>query len=112
PEMYTENSVRELPHDRKTPEEAEFGFEEPKIIPKGRISLSQATKLLKSHADNPKKYGANEAALEYNLDIKDSKNIIKYFIPLKVFDAEDKNSYSEFIAGSKTKEEQKELSSS
>lgn len=68
---------QELPQDRKSPDLPEFGFHQPKVIPKGRISLAQATELLGKHATDPAKYGAAEAASEYNIDAADAKNILK-----------------------------------
>ncbi|XP_022703706.1 NADH dehydrogenase [ubiquinone] 1 alpha subcomplex assembly factor 4-like [Varroa jacobsoni] len=88
---------RKLPEARKKPIDPEFGFFEPSYIPKGRISLSKATQLLKKHASDPSKYQASQAASDYNLELKDAQNIIKYFIPMRMLDPDDKESLNKFI---------------
>lgn len=96
-----------LPQDREAPAQTVYGFVEPKMVPKGKLSLSQLIELLKKHTDNPKVYTAASAAKEYHLELRDAELILEYYMPLTLLDPENKKDMAGL--GMKTRKEYLEL---
>uniref|UniRef100_G3MRX3 NADH dehydrogenase [ubiquinone] 1 alpha subcomplex assembly factor 4 n=1 Tax=Amblyomma maculatum TaxID=34609 RepID=G3MRX3_AMBMU len=72
-------SERPLPQSRTTPKQRKFGFFEPSVVPRGKLTLGQATQLLADAQDNPAKFTPQALATQYNLSEQDVRNVIKYF---------------------------------
>lgn len=81
-----------LPQNRHTPVEPEFGFYEPEKIPLGRLSLRQALKIITDHQHEPGKWDAQTVANKYNISIKLSENILQYYKAFEVYIPDQKNS--------------------
>lgn len=75
-----------LPLDRKTPEDFEFGFQEPNLdnLNPGKSTLRQIMKLLTDHQEDPEKWTAKAIADEYKLKEIHVINLLKYFRPFNL----------------------------
>lgn len=78
-----ETSERKLPQIRRSFESAEFGVEEPSVIPEGRYSLREALKFISDHQQNPELWTTTALAKEYKVDEDIIRNILHHF---KTFD--------------------------
>nr|CAD7594196.1 unnamed protein product [Timema genevievae] len=58
---------RPLPLVRGNMEEQEFGFHEPKMVPRGRCSLRQALQFINDHETDPVKWSCGNIASEYHI---------------------------------------------
>lgn len=58
---------KNLPSDRKTVDDFEYGYKEPERVPKGKCSLRQAMDFLSSHHEDPKEWTAKKIANQYEL---------------------------------------------
>lgn len=69
-ESTTTNKRKSLPLSRNTPEDFEYGFQEPKSIHlnPGKITLRQAMQFIVDHQSNPKKHNCVVLAGKYKLD--------------------------------------------
>lgn len=67
---------RPLPQDRSNPQQPEFGFTEPKIVQKGKVTLRQALKFISDHQADPKTWTIDKIADEYLIN-KESIGKIK-----------------------------------
>ena len=63
-----QNPNRPLPLSRSPGEDLEFGFTEPAIIPKGKVTLRQALKFISDHQADPKSWTAEKISSEYLLN--------------------------------------------
>ena len=66
------------------------GFREPKVIPEGKISLTQALDLLAKHYKNPKAYKAEDAAKEFKIELHEAKMFLEFYLPVTVVDTHSK----------------------
>jgi NADH dehydrogenase [ubiquinone] 1 alpha subcomplex assembly factor 4 len=78
------NSSRRLPQDRKSPLDFEFGYEEPKMIPKGKTTMRNVLEILSKHQTEPNVETIEKLAKDYNMDLVDVANIVQYFKPFEV----------------------------
>lgn len=72
-------SARALPQSRTTPQQRKYGFFEPSVVPRGRLTLRQATQMLSDAQTNPAKFTPQALAAQYDLSEKDVHSILKYF---------------------------------
>lgn len=56
--------------DRSQVEDFEYGYKEPEIVPKGKVTLRQVLKFITDHAEDPKKNDINNISKTYNLSEK------------------------------------------
>uniref|UniRef100_T1HXS9 NADH dehydrogenase [ubiquinone] 1 alpha subcomplex assembly factor 4 n=1 Tax=Rhodnius prolixus TaxID=13249 RepID=T1HXS9_RHOPR len=77
-------SVAKLPKSRSRVVDSEFGYQEPEIIPEGKITLKQVMNILVQHQEDGKKYNASYFSSQYKLTEEDAVNLLKYFSPFKV----------------------------
>ncbi|GLH13658.1 Protein NDUFAF4 homolog [Gryllus bimaculatus] len=74
-----------LPQNRQPPNEPEFGFHEPAMIPRGRVTLRQALKFITDHQTDPSKWTAESIADKYNLSPQITGHILQYFHTFEVY---------------------------
>uniref|UniRef100_A0A1E1X4F4 NADH dehydrogenase [ubiquinone] 1 alpha subcomplex assembly factor 4 n=1 Tax=Amblyomma aureolatum TaxID=187763 RepID=A0A1E1X4F4_9ACAR len=72
-------SERPLPQSRTTPEEHKYGFFEPSVVPRGKLTLRQATQLLADARNDPAQFTPQALAAQYSLSEQDVHNMLKYF---------------------------------
>ncbi|KAJ1151511.1 hypothetical protein NDU88_004291 [Pleurodeles waltl] len=53
-------------------------------IPKGKLSIIEALTVLSNHKRQPETWTAEKIAEEYNLELKDTKSLLEFFIPFDV----------------------------
>lgn len=70
---------RALPQSRTTPQQRKYGFFEPSVVPRGRLTLRQATQMLSDAQTEPAKFTPQALAAQYNLNEKDVHSILRYF---------------------------------
>lgn len=80
---------RPLPQSRELIMDPLNALEEPKNIPKGKISFRQLGVILEKSREEPTMHQAEVIAKEYNLDLQDTINLIKYFQKIKMEDLID-----------------------
>ncbi|XP_044147530.1 NADH dehydrogenase [ubiquinone] 1 alpha subcomplex assembly factor 4 [Bufo gargarizans] len=66
-------------------------------VPKGKISIVEALFVLSNHKKSPETWTAEKIAGEYNLDIKDTKDMLEFFTPfdIKIVTPNDKEKIAE-----------------
>ncbi|TMW54315.1 hypothetical protein DOY81_000588 [Sarcophaga bullata] len=79
------NEKQQLPLDRQTPEDFEFGFMEPKRVTIGRCTLRQALKFITDHQTEPENWTSSRIAEEYKMKSELVENILKHFRSLNVY---------------------------
>uniref|UniRef100_A0A023FRN7 NADH dehydrogenase [ubiquinone] 1 alpha subcomplex assembly factor 4 n=1 Tax=Amblyomma cajennense TaxID=34607 RepID=A0A023FRN7_AMBCJ len=72
-------SERPLPQSRTTPELRKYGFFEPSVVPRGKLTLRQATQLLADAQNDPAQFTPQALATQYNLSEQDVHSVLKYF---------------------------------
>ncbi|XP_064622891.1 NADH dehydrogenase [ubiquinone] 1 alpha subcomplex assembly factor 4-like [Lineus longissimus] len=72
-------SARHLPQNRIYAGETESGFEEPNVIPPGKLTVRTLMDVLGKAMVEPKTYTAREIAAEHSLDRQKVENMLKYF---------------------------------
>ncbi|XP_077485582.1 NADH dehydrogenase [ubiquinone] 1 alpha subcomplex assembly factor 4 [Amblyomma americanum] len=72
-------SERPLPQSRTTPEQRKYGFFEPSLVPRGKLTLRQATQLLADAQNDPAQFTPQALAAQYNLSEQDVHSVLKYF---------------------------------
>lgn len=70
---------RALPQVRTTPQQRKFGFFEPSVVPRGRLTLRQATQMLSDAQAEPAKFTPQALAAQYELSEKDVDSVLRYF---------------------------------
>lgn len=70
---------RALPQSRTTPHQRKYGFFEPSVVPRGRLTLRQATQMLSDAQTEPAKFTPQALAAQYNLNEKDVHSMLRYF---------------------------------
>jgi hypothetical protein len=80
-----ERKNTKLPQVRKGWDGYEYGYEEPTNIPQGKASMRQILEILNSYQSKPSENSPEKLAKEYNLEVEDVKNMLKYFTPFQVF---------------------------
>uniref|UniRef100_A0A1I8NQR7 Protein NDUFAF4 homolog n=1 Tax=Stomoxys calcitrans TaxID=35570 RepID=A0A1I8NQR7_STOCA len=80
-----EADQKALPLDRKTPEDFEFGYMEPKRVTPGRCTLRQALKFITDHQSDPEQWTAARISEEYKLKPELTENILKYFRSYSIY---------------------------
>uniref|UniRef100_A0A4P6DGT4 Putative hipothetical protein rhodnius neglectus n=1 Tax=Rhodnius prolixus TaxID=13249 RepID=A0A4P6DGT4_RHOPR len=78
------SDMARLPKSRSRVVDSEFGYQEPEIIPEGKITLKQVMNILVQHQEDGKKYNASYFSSQYKLTEEDAVNLLKYFSPFKV----------------------------
>lgn len=58
---------KQLPLDRRTTEDYEFGYLEPEKVPIGRCTLRQALKFIADHQTEPTVWTAGKIAEDYKM---------------------------------------------
>lgn len=104
----TVNRSHSLPQVRKPPEETEFGYVEPAMIPQGRFTLKQAVKFIADHEANPNTWTAAAIAKEYNINQDNLEKILFYYRTFQVHIPEDMRKKIPEKVHIETKEEQKQ----
>ncbi|XP_017288241.1 NADH dehydrogenase [ubiquinone] 1 alpha subcomplex assembly factor 4 [Kryptolebias marmoratus] len=61
-----------------------FGITELTDVPKGKLTLAEALRVLGSHQHQPHTWTPEKIAQEYSLDLKDVKSALEFFIPFKI----------------------------
>ncbi|CAB1342837.1 unnamed protein product [Coregonus sp. 'balchen'] len=61
-----------------------YGIVEISDVPKGKLSIIEALKALNNHKNAPQTWTGDKVALEYSLDLKDTKALLEHFIPFEV----------------------------
>lgn len=72
-------SERPLPQSRTTAEQQKYGFFEPSVVPRGRLTLRQATQLLADAQNDPAQFTPQALATQYSLSEQDVHSVLKYF---------------------------------
>lgn len=75
---------RPLPQSHQAWQQYEYGYYEPEVVPEGRITLRQATKMISDAATDPSVWTAEVLARQYCLKREDAENILKYFRVYKI----------------------------
>ncbi|EFX72177.1 hypothetical protein DAPPUDRAFT_227633 [Daphnia pulex] len=73
------STEKPLPSHRKSVEQAEFGYQEPVRVTRGKLSIRQALVLIGRHQQDPAKYDALALAKEFTIHPIVSGNILKHF---------------------------------
>ncbi|XP_067617352.1 protein NDUFAF4 homolog [Eurosta solidaginis] len=74
-----------LPLSRKTPEDFEYGYREPRRVLPGRCTLRQAMQFIIDHQSDPNVWTKQKIAAEYKLKEDVVDNILHYFKSFQVF---------------------------
>ncbi|XP_014252576.1 protein NDUFAF4 homolog [Cimex lectularius] len=82
--------MRKLPVSRSCNSNHIFSYLEPDSVPEGKLSLSQAMKMITSHQEDPHKFNPAFLSQQYNVPINDIENILTYFSNFNVFIPEQK----------------------
>lgn len=53
-------------------------------VPVGKLSIGEALKAMSSHQQQPKTWTPEKIAVDYSLDLKETKSVLEFFIPFKV----------------------------
>lgn len=61
-----------------------YGLVDLQDVPKGKLTIGEALKALSNHQREPKMWTAETIAQEYCLDLKDTKDLLEFFIPFQV----------------------------
>ncbi|KAM9420363.1 NADH dehydrogenase [ubiquinone] 1 alpha subcomplex assembly factor 4-like [Salvelinus alpinus] len=61
-----------------------YGIVEIINVPKGKLSIIEALQALNNHKNAPQTWTLDKVALEYSLDLKDTKALLEHFIPFEV----------------------------
>uniref|UniRef100_A0A1A7Y2L8 NADH dehydrogenase [ubiquinone] 1 alpha subcomplex assembly factor 4 n=1 Tax=Iconisemion striatum TaxID=60296 RepID=A0A1A7Y2L8_9TELE len=61
-----------------------FGQVELTHVPKGKLSLPEALKVLGSHQHKPQTWTPEKIAEEYSLELKDTRALLEFFIPFRM----------------------------
>lgn len=77
-------SDRPLPQSRAVPLEQKYGYFEPAVVPRGRLTLRQATQMLADVKMEPGTFTPEAVAAQYSLDEKDVHNVLRYFSVFRV----------------------------
>lgn len=61
-----------------------YGQEDLMDVPKGKLTIGEALKVLGTHQHEPKMWTAGKIAQDYCLDLKDTEALLEFFIPFQV----------------------------
>uniref|UniRef100_A0A1A8QET2 NADH dehydrogenase [ubiquinone] 1 alpha subcomplex assembly factor 4 n=2 Tax=Nothobranchius TaxID=28779 RepID=A0A1A8QET2_9TELE len=61
-----------------------LGLVELTDVPKGKLSLPEALKVLGSHQHQPQTWTPEKVAQEYSLELKDTRALLEFFIPFRM----------------------------
>ncbi|XP_029352573.1 NADH dehydrogenase [ubiquinone] 1 alpha subcomplex assembly factor 4 isoform X2 [Echeneis naucrates] len=53
-------------------------------VPKGKLTIAEALKAVSSHQRQPQTWTPEKVAQEYSLELKDTKDLLEFFIPFQV----------------------------
>ncbi|KAF4520446.1 hypothetical protein B566_EDAN004018 [Ephemera danica] len=76
---------RPLPLDRHTAESPEYGFIEPDVVPRGRVTLRSAIKFIQDHQADPKTWTVDKIADAHLLSKQSVENILQHFHTFEVY---------------------------
>ncbi|KAL1436308.1 hypothetical protein MTO96_049821 [Rhipicephalus appendiculatus] len=77
-------SDRPLPQSRAVPLVQKYGYFEPAMVPRGRLTLRQATQMLADVKMDPSTFTAEAVAAQYSLDVRDVRDVLRYFSVFRV----------------------------
>lgn len=77
--IYIQVTAKKLPQNRQILEDSEFGFEEPEVIPEGKLTLRHALEFIVKHQDDPQKNSVEQIAKDYNLQTSHVNEVLKHF---------------------------------
>uniref|UniRef100_A0A8C4ENF0 NADH dehydrogenase [ubiquinone] 1 alpha subcomplex assembly factor 4 n=1 Tax=Dicentrarchus labrax TaxID=13489 RepID=A0A8C4ENF0_DICLA len=63
---------------------APYGMVELTDVPKGKLTIAEALKALGGHQQQPQTWTPEKIAQDYSLDLKDTKDLLEFFIPFEV----------------------------
>lgn len=66
-------------------------------VPKGKLTVIEALKVLSSHQHQPQTWTPDKIAQDYCLDLKDTKALLEFFIPFQVHVIPPKNAKAKQI---------------
>lgn len=61
-----------------------YGMAEITDVPVGKLTIGEALKALGSHRRQPETWTPEKIALDYALDLKETKSLLEFFIPFQV----------------------------
>lgn len=61
-----------------------YGLVELTDVPKGKLTIPETLKALRSHQVQPHTWTPEKIAQEYSLELKDTKALLQFFIPFQV----------------------------
>ncbi|XP_045917471.1 NADH dehydrogenase [ubiquinone] 1 alpha subcomplex assembly factor 4 isoform X2 [Micropterus dolomieu] len=61
-----------------------YGLVELTDVPKGKLTIAEALKALSSHQRQPETWTPEKISQDYSLDLKDTKALLRFFIPFQV----------------------------
>lgn len=70
---------KKLPKSTEEVKYPYYGFEEPYIIPKGKLSLRQALDLIGKYQQDEEKWNVEVLSEEFKLDVDTTRNIVTHF---------------------------------
>ncbi|XP_050394579.1 NADH dehydrogenase [ubiquinone] 1 alpha subcomplex assembly factor 4 [Patella vulgata] len=83
--------TRPFPASRENPTTPEYGVQEPKIIPVGKVSIKQAIEIITNHRVSPTEHSSKTIAKQYKLQEPIVEQVLRHFqtlnmhIPKEVF---------------------------
>ena len=92
-----QRKAENLPKDRKNFEGFEYGYEEPAVIPKGRLTLRHALEILSKSQNDPEGFSVDKIAAEYSLKVEDVNDILEHFKLFSMFSPKKKPEQSAFM---------------
>ncbi|XP_037823739.1 protein NDUFAF4 homolog [Lucilia sericata] len=92
---------KQLPLDRHTPEDFEFGYMEPQRITIGRCTLRQALKFITDHQSEPEKWTPAKIAEDYKMKPELVDNILKYFRSYNIYIPDQRSSKDSILTQAK-----------
>jgi len=75
----SESEKKKRPKSKEYLEEPEYGYMEPEVIPKGKLSMRQAVELITRHQSEPERWNADLIAKEYRLDLGITQKVLFYY---------------------------------
>ncbi|KAL9898575.1 NADH dehydrogenase [ubiquinone] 1 alpha subcomplex assembly factor 4 [Glossina fuscipes fuscipes] len=97
-----EKDIQSLPTDRSTPEDFQYGYQEPKKVTVGRCTLKQALEFITNHQSDPEKWTAQKIADDYKMKPKLIEHILHHFKTYNIY-VPDQNSKETILTQAKRK---------
>lgn len=61
-----------------------YGLAELTDVPVGKLTIGEALKALSSYSRQPRTWTPEKIALDYALDLKETKSVLEFFVPFQV----------------------------